>query len=48
MADADGATEISDLDRIEDAVKKIEKNGLGFGIGSRAHLVQEAVAKVIL
>lgn len=45
MVDADGATEISDLNRLEDAVKKVEKNGLGLGIGSRAHLVQEALAK---
>lgn len=46
MADSDGATHISDLTRIEQAVKRIEKGGLGLGIGSRAHLVDEAVAKV--
>jgi len=45
MVDADGATKFADLMRLEKSTKKAEKNGLGFGIGSRAHLVSETVAK---
>jgi dolichyl-phosphate beta-glucosyltransferase len=45
MADADGATKFSDYLRLHQAVKRIEKNGLGLGIGSRAHLQSEAIAK---
>jgi len=45
MADADGATEIADLDRVEAETKKIERDGLAVGIGSRAHMQQDAVAK---
>lgn len=46
MADADGATQFSDYLRLHQTVKQIEKNGLGLGIGSRAHLQSEAIAKV--
>lgn len=48
MADADGATEIEELEKVEAALKKIEKNELGIGIGSRAHLQDEAVAKACI
>jgi len=45
MVDADGATEFSDLSRLEKETKAIEKNECSLVIGSRAHLVDEAVAK---
>ncbi|KAF9362809.1 dolichyl-phosphate beta-glucosyltransferase [Mortierella sp. NVP85] len=46
MVDADGATRFSDLDKMEVQLKKIEKDGLGIAVGSRAHLVQtDAVVK---
>jgi len=45
MVDADGATKFSDLDKVEGELLKIEKNGYGVGIGSRAHLQGEVVAK---
>lgn len=47
MADADNATEISDLNRVFDKMKKVEKNGHGIVVGSRAHLVDDVVAKVL-
>eukprot|EP01133_Synstelium_polycarpum_P005259 gene5259-6088_t len=43
MVDADGATEITDFDRIEDTIHKIEKKGHGIVCGSRAHLVDSNV-----
>jgi hypothetical protein len=46
MADADGATKFSDYFRLQAAMTTIEKNGLGFVVGSRAHLQEEAIAKV--
>ena len=46
MLDADGATEISDLGRLLDKMKKIERDGHGMVVGSRAHLVANVVAKV--
>ncbi|KAG0270229.1 dolichyl-phosphate beta-glucosyltransferase [Actinomortierella ambigua] len=46
MVDADGATKFSDLDRLEQEMKRVEKSGLGVAIGSRAHLVKtDAVVK---
>eukprot|EP01114_Cavostelium_apophysatum_P018635 TRINITY_DN5813_c0_g1_i1.p1 TRINITY_DN5813_c0_g1~~TRINITY_DN5813_c0_g1_i1.p1 ORF type:complete len:315 (+),score=70.47 TRINITY_DN5813_c0_g1_i1:128-1072(+) len=45
FADADGATKFPDVERLEKGLKSVEKNGLGIGAGSRAHLQQEAVAK---
>lgn len=45
MADADGATEFADLERLERGMKQIEKDGLGIVVGSRAHLVQETQAQ---
>lgn len=44
MVDADGATKISDLDRLERDTKFIETKGLAIGIGSRAHMQADAVA----
>eukprot|EP01111_Echinosteliopsis_oligospora_P016451 TRINITY_DN6848_c0_g1_i1.p1 TRINITY_DN6848_c0_g1~~TRINITY_DN6848_c0_g1_i1.p1 ORF type:complete len:214 (-),score=48.02 TRINITY_DN6848_c0_g1_i1:92-733(-) len=40
FADADGATDINDLDRLMDEVSSLEKtsNGKAIGIGSRAHM----------
>lgn len=45
-ADADGATNFSDLDRVEEALNVINTNGLGISCGSRAHLQGEAESKV--
>jgi len=45
MLDSDGATQINDLERLEQDMLKIEKDGLGVVCGSRAHLQANAVAK---
>mmetsp|Transcript_32401 Transcript_32401/g.45173 ORF Transcript_32401/g.45173 Transcript_32401/m.45173 type:complete len:338 (-) Transcript_32401:175-1188(-) len=47
MVDADGATEIKDLDRLLKQMSVIEDSKTGYGIvvGSRAHLQEKAVAK---
>ncbi|KAI8900202.1 nucleotide-diphospho-sugar transferase [Globomyces pollinis-pini] len=46
FVDADGASKFSDLDLLEIQMDNIEKEGLGFVIGSRAHMVtSEAVVK---
>jgi len=46
MVDADGATEIGDLGRLEDSARKVERDGLYVAVGSRAHLVaSDVVAK---
>jgi dolichyl-phosphate beta-glucosyltransferase len=47
FADADGASCFEDIVKLEDAIKKASKDGLGVAIGSRAHMVKsEAVVKV--
>jgi len=43
MVDADGATKFSDLEKVELKLKEVEKNGLGIGLGSRAHLEENAI-----
>lgn len=45
FADADGATQFSDYEKLEKEMKKINKNGLGVICGSRAHLEQESIAQ---
>jgi dolichyl-phosphate beta-glucosyltransferase len=49
MVDADGATEITDLGRLEQALDKVKVTSAdeaqGVAVGSRAHLQNEAVAK---
>ncbi|ORX47225.1 hypothetical protein DM01DRAFT_1293033 [Hesseltinella vesiculosa] len=46
MVDADGATQFSDLEKLEKALDKVEKDGFGVGIGSRSDLVTtDAVVK---
>jgi len=46
MVDSDGATRISDLDKLEAKLVSIEStSGAGVVVGSRAHLQQDAVAK---
>lgn len=45
MADADGATEFSDVERLERGMKQVEKDGFGVAVGSRAHLVEEKAAE---
>ena len=46
FADADAATDIRDLDRVEKRLRDTtNKDGLGISIGSRAHLQEDAVAK---
>lgn len=47
MVDADGATQFSDLGKLIEDIKRIEKNGEAVVVGSRSHLVTtEAVVKV--
>lgn len=45
FADADGASDFSHLSRLEKELTRVEKNGLGIAIGSRAHLQEDAVAE---
>jgi len=45
MVDADGATDIRDLSKVYSGLQKVEKDGQGIAIGSRAHLADVAVAK---
>ncbi|CAO3630301.1 unnamed protein product [Cunninghamella blakesleeana] len=46
MVDADGATKFSDLVKLEEQLKLINKDGNGIAIGSRSHLVStDAVVK---
>lgn len=45
FADADGATKFADVDRLLTSMNRIEKDGYGVAIGSRAHLQDDAVAK---
>ncbi|KYQ92882.1 glycosyltransferase [Tieghemostelium lacteum] len=46
MADADGATDFKDFDRVYDSMKKIESKQYGVVCGSRSHLVDsDVVAK---
>jgi len=45
MLDADGATRIRDLDKLEEELLQIKNNkGHGVAVGSRAHLQDKAVA----
>ncbi len=45
MADADGATQASDLGQLQRQLRGIERDGLGIAVGSRAHLDAGAEAK---
>ncbi len=45
FADADGASDFTCLPRLEAALARVESNGLGAAIGSRAHLQEDAVAE---
>ena len=45
MVDADGATQITDLDKVDARLTECEHNGLGAALGSRAHLEDAAVAQ---
>jgi len=38
MADADGATRISDVERLETNLKEVQRDGWGIALGSRAHM----------
>ena len=42
FADADGATRFSDLDDLIRELDKVKKDGLGFAVGSRAHMVNSS------
>jgi len=44
FADADGATQASDLYRLYTEIQKIEKNGHGIAVGSRRHADEEKSA----
>jgi hypothetical protein len=46
MVDADGATRIADLEKLEKSMKEVETDHFGFVLGSRAHLAEEAIAHV--
>ena len=46
FADADGATQFSDLDELERRLRAVECDGLGIAVGSRAHLEEKAIATV--
>jgi dolichyl-phosphate beta-glucosyltransferase len=43
MADADGATEISELKKLENELRVLERDGHGIACGSRHHLVDQSV-----
>jgi len=43
MVDADGATDIADMQRLEDSIRNIERDGYAVAVGSRAHLVDSDV-----
>lgn len=45
MADADGATQFSDLANLEAKLMAIEKDGQGVAVGSRAHLEEADVVR---
>jgi len=45
MADADGATEISDYARLDESLRTVEQGGMGVAIGSRAHLEEKSIAQ---
>ncbi len=45
MLDADGATEISDFDKLKSSLEQIKNDDYAIAIGSRNHLVQEVVTK---
>lgn len=45
MVDADGATDITEFEKVLSEMKKIEKNNLGIVAGSRNHLVEGVVKK---
>ena len=42
FADADGASRFEDLGKLASELEKIEKEGLGIAVGSRAHMVHSA------
>jgi dolichyl-phosphate beta-glucosyltransferase len=44
MVDADGATRISDLEKLEEKLRSIEIDGMGIAVGSRKHLEADAIA----
>ncbi|KAM9320953.1 dolichyl-phosphate beta-glucosyltransferase [Gastrophryne carolinensis] len=47
MADADGATEFADLEKVEDGLESLKPwpENMAISCGSRAHLEQESIAK---
>lgn len=45
MVDADGATRIADLEALEAQMRKVEKDGFGVSIGSRAQYESQALAE---
>ena len=49
FADADGATQVGDVEKLEAKLAEVQKDGLGIAVGSRHHLVNtDAVVKVCL
>lgn len=45
MVDGDGATAFADVEKLEAAIRGIEKEGLGIAVGSRSHLQEQAIAQ---
>jgi dolichyl-phosphate beta-glucosyltransferase len=45
MLDADGATEITDYEKLKTSLENVKIEDLAISIGSRNHLVQEVVSK---
>jgi len=45
MADADAATKIEDLEKLEQELRRVQKNGDGIAVGSRRHLQKLAEKK---
>lgn len=45
MADADGATQFSDIEQLEQRLQAIEKDQFGVAVGSRAHLEDQDVVR---
>jgi hypothetical protein len=48
MADADGATDITELKKLEKELHSLEKDGHGIACGSRHHLVDTSVVTKVL
>jgi dolichyl-phosphate beta-glucosyltransferase len=48
FADADGASKFDDLLKLKGELKRIERDGIGVAVGSRAHMVHSAAVVQVL